>query len=181
VTVEAVTAVYEDPEFRDLFRPLFADGIEQTPRAMFTTGLSFSRPPPGDKTTEKVLGIAATYASREFERSLAEDGLVDVERTGSKELRLRGRRRAKAFQLDADYPLSGAAVGVPDERPLLSVRVWAAIWATADSFAMAGGIYPLEDLDEAVARVGGEAEVRVAARPGIDRRGVLDRIREAAE
>lgn len=180
VTVEAVNAVYEDPDFLDRFRPLFAAGIEQTPRAIFTTGLSFSRPPPGDKTMEKVLGIAAKYASREFEKSLAEDGLINVERTGSKDLRLRGRRTAKAFQFDADYPLSGEALGVPDAEPVLKVRVWAALWATSDSFEMAGGIYPLESLADAVARVGGETDVTVEARPGGDRRAVLDRIREAA-
>ena len=180
VTVEAVNAVYEKPDFRTRFRPLFGDGIEQTPRATFTTGLSVSRPPPGEKTTQTVLGIAAKYASLEFEKSLARDGLVDVERTNATDLRLRCRRTAKAFQFDADYPLSAAALGVPDAEPVLQVRVWAAIWATTDAFEMAGGIYPLEDLGDAVARVGGETEISVGAQPGGDRRAVLDRIREAA-
>ncbi len=181
VTVEAVNAVYEDPDFLEEFRPLFTEAVEQTPRAVFTTGLSFSRPPPGEKTTERVLDIAAKYASREFKRSLGEDGLVGVERTGSKDLRLRGRRTAKAFQYDAGYPFSGTAVGVTDVNPELQVRVWAALWATTDSFEMAGGIYPLEDLSTAVARVGGETSVTVTAQPGGDRRQVLDCIREAAE
>jgi hypothetical protein len=181
VTVEAANAVYEQPEFLETFRPLFAAGIEQTPRAIFTTGLSFSRAPPGEKTTEKVLGIAAKYASREFKKSLAEDGLVNVRRTGSKDLRLRGRRTAKAFQYDAGYPFSGAAVGSPGTHPELQVRVWAALWPTAESFEMAGGIYPLEDLADAVARVDGETDVTVTARPGADRRTVLDCIRDAAE
>jgi hypothetical protein len=181
VTVEAVNAVYEDPDFLDQFRPLFADGIEQTPRAVFTTGLSFSRDLPGEETPKKVLGIAAKYASREFKKSLAEDGLVNVRQTGSQDLRLRGRRTAKAFQYDANYPISGAAVGVPDANPELKIRVWAALWPTRTSFEMAGGIYPLEDLAEAVARAGGETDVTVEAQPGGDRRLVLDRIREAAE
>lgn len=181
VTVEAVNAVYERPEFRAEFRPLMPDHIDQSPRAVFTTGLSFSRPPPGDRTMEAILGIAAKYASREFEASLAEDGLVDVERTGSKDLRLRGQRTAKAFQFDAGYPLAGDALGVSGAGPELSIRVWAALWATADSFAMAGGIYPLEDLATAVDRAGGETDVTCAARPGGDRRTVLDCIREAAQ
>ena len=181
VTVEAVNAVYEDPAFLEAVRPLMPDGIEQSPRAVFTTALSFSRAPPGDETTEKVLGIAAKYASREFRKSLGEDGLLHVQQTGSKDLRLRGRRTAKAFQYDAGYPLSGEALEIPGRTPELSVRVWAAIWPTADSFAMAGGIYPLEDLAAVVERVGGETDVTVEAQPGGDRREVLERIREAAE
>lgn len=180
VTVEAENAVYEDPAFLERFRPLFAEDIGQTPRATFTTGLCFSRSPPGNRTTESVLGIAATYASREFEKSLTADGLIDVERTGSKELQLRGRRQANAFQFDADYPLSGEAVGVADTEPTLQVRVWTGIWATTDSFAMAGGIYPLEDLADAVSRAGGETDIEVGSRPAGDRRGVLGRIRDAA-
>ncbi len=180
VTVKSVNAVFEDPEFLERFRPLVPDAVGQSPRAVFTTGLSFSRPPPGDKTTERLLGIAAKYASREFGRSLAEDGLVDVERTGAKDLRLRGRRTAKAFQFDAGYPLDSDTLGAPDAEPILSIRVWAAIWATEESFAMAGGIYPLEDLKTAVARTGGRTAITVEATPGGDRRDVLDRIREAA-
>ena len=181
VTVKSVNAVYEDPAFLERFRPLMTANIDQTPRAVFTTGLRFDPPPPGDRTMAKLLSIAARYASREFEKSLGEDGLVDVERTGSQDLRLRGRRTAKAFQYDADYPLDGDALGVPDADPVMSVRVWAALWPRGDSFEMGGGIYPLENLEDAVSRAGGETDVSVIAQPGGDRREVLDRIREAAE
>lgn len=180
VTVKSANAVYEDPDFLASVRPVMPAHVDQSPRAVFTTGLSFDPPPPGDRTPERLLGIAAKYASREFQKSLGEDGLVDVSQTGSQDLRLRGRRTAKAFQYDAGYPLDGAALDAPDAEPRLSVRVWAALWPTADSFAMAGGIYPLEDLAEAISRVGGETGITVAARPGGDRREVLDRIREAA-
>lgn len=180
VTVKSINAVYERPEFHEAFVPLVPADIDQSPRAVFTTGLTFDPPPPGDKTPARLLSIAARYASGEFEKSLGEDGLRNVEQTGSKELRLRGRRTAKAFQYDAGYPLAAEAIGVPDADPVLSIRVWAAIWPTTDSFDMAGGIYPLEDLSEAVARVGGETDAAVEAMPGGDRREVLDRIREAA-
>lgn len=181
VTVEALNAVYERPAFRERVQPLISAGVDQSPRAVFTTGLSFSRPPPGDKTTDRLLGIAAKYASREFESSLAEDGLRDVGRTGLQDLRLRGRRTAKAFQFDAGYPLDAGAVDAPGTTPVLAVRVWAAIWPTSESFAMGGGIYPLEDLATAVGRVDGQSAVSITAQPGGDRREVLDRIREAAE
>ncbi|MFB6089470.1 MAG: hypothetical protein ABEJ97_00295 [Halobellus sp.] len=180
VTVLSTNAVYEDPAFLDRVGPLMPDGIDQSPRAIFTTGLSFDPPPPGDKTPERLLSIAAKYASREFETSLAEDGLRDVRLTDSQDLRLRGRRTAKAFQYDAGYPLDGDALGIEGD-PTLAIRVWAAIWPTADAFAMAGGIYPLERLADAVSRAGGTTEVAIQARPGGDRREVLDRIREAAE
>ena len=181
VTVEATNAVYEDPEFLDGVGAVVPSHVDQSPRAVFTTGLGFDPPPPGDRTPERLLPIAAKYASREFERSLGEDGLRAVTATDSQELRLRGRRTARAFQYDADYPLDGGALGAPDADPTLAVRVWAAIWPTADSFEMGGGIYPLEDLDAAVERVDGATDATVEARPGGDRRTVLDRIREAAE
>ena len=181
VTVKSTNAVYEDPDFLGTFRPLMPAGIDQSPRAVFTTGLTFDPPPPGDRTMERLLAIAAKYASREFQKSLGEDGLENVERTGAQDLRLRGKRTAKAFQYDAEYPLDAAAVGAPGTHPTLSIRVWAAIWPREDSFEMGGGIYPLEDLQAAVDRVGGETDISVAAQPGGDRREVLDRIREAAE
>jgi len=181
VTVEALNAVYERPAFRERVQPVMPAGVDQSPRAVFTTGLSFSRPPPGDKTTDRLLGIAAKYASREFETSLAEDGLRDVQRTGSQDLRLRGRRTAKAFQFDAGYPLAADAIGAPGTDPTLAVRVWAAIWPTPESFAMGGGIYPLEDLTTAVDRVDGQTALSITAQPGGDRREVLDRIRDAAQ
>ncbi len=181
VTVEALNAVYERPAFRERVQPLMPTSVDQSPRAVFTTGLSFSRPPPGDKTTDRLLGIAAKYASREFESSLAEDGLRDVQRTGSQDLRLRGRRTAKAFQFDAGYPLNAGAIDASGATPALAVRVWAAIWATEGSFAMGGGIYPLEDLATAVDRVDGRTALSLTAQPGGDRREVLDRIREAAQ
>lgn len=181
VTVKSTNAVYEDPAFLATFEALMPAHIDQSPRAVFTTGLTFDPPPPGDRTMERLLAIAAKYASREFQKSLGEDGLENVERTGSQDLRLRGKRTAKAFQYDAGYPLDGDAVGAPGTDPVVSIRVWAAIWSRDDSFEMGGGIYPLEDLSDAVARAGGETTVSVEAQPGGDRREVLDRIREAAE
>jgi hypothetical protein len=180
ITVEAHNAVYEDPDFLARTAPLSPDRIDQSPRALFTTGLAFSRPPPGDKTTDRLLQIAAKYARREFRKSLAEDGLESVTDAGARDLRLRGRRTAKAFGYDADYPLARDAVGGADAA--VDVRVWAAIWPTEDSFAMGGGIYPLESLSDAVRRVGADApEVTVEARPSGDRREVFDAIRAAAE
>lgn len=182
ITVEATNAVYEDPEFLEAFRPLMRAQLDQTPRAVFTTGLSLDPDPPGDRTPAAVLDIAGRYASREFETSLREDGLAAVEQTGSKELRLSGRRTAKAFQYDADYPLDADALGTPRADPTLRVRVWAAIWPTQSSFGMGGGIYPLEGLAAVVDRVGADSpDVTVEARPGGDRRVVFDCLREAAE
>lgn len=185
VTVEAHNAVYENPEFRSRVRPVMPDHIDQSPRALFTTGLSVSRPPPGGKTTDRLLGVAAKYARREFRSSLAEDGLEAVEDAGSRDLRLRGRQTAKAFGYDAAYPLAAPAAGADTgATATLDVRVWAAIWATADSFAMAGGIYPLESVSNAIARgheEGTAAGVDIEPQPSGDRREVFDAVRAAAE
>lgn len=180
ITVKSHNAVYERPTFRDRIADLLPTQIDQSPRAVFTTGLSFDPPLPGSETPEKLLGVASKYASREFRKSLTEDGLLDVTQTGSKDLRLRGRRTAKAFQYDAGYPLNPEAIDATDP-PQLSVRVWAAIWPTADVFEMGGGIYPLEDLSTALDRIGTGAAVEITSQPGGDRREVFDRIREAAD
>jgi len=181
VTVEAHNAVYERPSFRRRADDLMAPEIEESPRAVFTTGLSLDPPFPGGETPGSVFAVAAQYASREFRESLREDGLLAVEQTGSRELRLRGRRTAKAFQYDAAYPLAADPLEA-SRSPRLAVRVWAALWPTADAFDMAGGIYPLEDLASALDRDGGATpEVSIEARPGGDRREVFDCIRAAAE
>ncbi len=181
VTVEAHNAVYERPTFRERVADLIPAEIDQSMRAVFTTGLTLDPPIPGNETPETILSVAAPYARREFRKSLGEDGLRSVEHTGSQELRLRGRRTAKAFQYDAGFPLDPAPLDASRE-PQLAIRVWAAIWPTADAFAMAGGIYPLEDLTAVVERTGGaDPGLAVEARPGGDRREVFDRIREAAE
>jgi hypothetical protein len=179
LTVEAHNAVYERPAFRERVEDLLPAGVGQSMRAVFTTGLSLDPSLPGGEPPEAVLGVAARYARREFRTSLAGDGLLGIEHTGSQETRLAGRRTARAFQYDAGYPL---AVGASEE-PRLAVRVWAAIWPTTDSFAMAGGLYPLEDLATALDRAGVDTKPGVAldARPGGDRREVFDRIREAAD
>ena len=168
VTVRAHNAVYEDPEFRERVAPAVPAGLDKTPRARFTTGLSFNRPPPGDRTPKRVLPIAGKYARREFRKSLAEDGLRNVREVGSQDLRLPGRRTAKAFGFDGAYPLAESGGG-----GTLPVRVWAAIWPTADSFAMAGGVYPLESLSLPK----GEVE----ATPGGERREVFAAVRSAAD
>jgi hypothetical protein len=182
IRVEAHNAVYERPAFREEVEDLLPAHVGQSMRAIFTTGLSLDPPLPGSEPPEAIFGVAARYARREFRTSLAEDGLLGVERTGAKEMRLRGRHTAKAFQYDAAYPLEADAPGASGD-PRLAVRVWAAIWPTTDSFAMAGGVYPLEDLSTALDRAGVEADpgVTVEAQPGGDRREVFDRVREAAD
>jgi len=176
VTVTSATAVYESPAEAERIEPYAPADIDESPRSVFTTGLGFDPPPPVDKTPGALLDIAARYAAREFEKSLGEDGLEDVDRTGTQEMRLRGRSTARAFQYDAGYPLSVGGT----TRTTLDVRVWAALWPTEDAFAMAGGIYPLEDLETALARAGVTAETSLRARPAADRREIFERIREAA-
>lgn len=178
VTVRAATALYEQESVFERIEPFVPAHIDESPRGIFTTGLAFDPPPPVDKTPAALLDVAAKYAGREFQRSLTEDGLENVERTGTQELRLAGRRTATAFQFDAEYPLDAGG----GRRAALDVRVWAALWPTEESFEMAGGIYPLGDLRDALERAGASTQndVSLQARPAADRQEVLDRIREAA-
>lgn len=140
VTVRVRSRAFEPPAVAG-FAETHGDGVTIAPRAVFTADLDFDPPPPRAPTA--LLGIAARYARREFRGSLREDGLLGVRDAGERTLR-HDRGEARAFRYEADYPLDGRTLTGQPGRLRLPVAVWAAIWPTAGSFAMGGGVYPLE-------------------------------------
>ncbi|WP_436935357.1 hypothetical protein [Halovenus marina] len=164
VTVTANTAVYSRTDLRAEVEALVPEGTDYAPHGLFTTGLEFAPPPPPGIPTKRLFRMAGNYASREFEASLSADGLANVEQTDSRDLRLSGSLTGKAYRYDAAYPVAG------DVSDSLPVRVWMILWPTEASFAMGGGIYPLDT-----------APNGLRAEPAADRRELFDRIRDVAQ
>lgn len=155
-SIEAVNAVYGHVATRP-FVEYAAPDIGVAPRALFTSQLSFSRSLPDlgvDPASPRVFGVGKRYARREFANSVREDGLTDVARTDGRPLERAAGPDGYAFHYEAAYPFDADAALVESAsgRLLVATTVWAGIWPTENSYAMAGGIYPTETLATAVDR-----------------------------
>lgn len=173
-TVRSHSAIYRHADGAAL-ADLVAVGAGAGPRSIFTTDLEFS-PPLTDFGVEpaSVFGVARRHARREFARSVREDGLVDVRRTDARWIDRDDGTRARAFRYDVGFPLSPAAVlADPTVVDRLAMRgiLWAGIWPTAGAYAMAGGIYPVETLRDAVERQAPGAKLGTDLEVELDREG----------
>lgn len=199
-SVRSHNRIYEHAASADGHRGLVAVELGTGLRSAFTTGLEFDPPlsrfgvSPG---ASSVFRIARERARREFPRSVSEDGLLDVTHTDSRWVERTDGTRARAFRYDARVPLHTAVALSGDSREAshrrgtgrrgrdLTIRavLWGAIWPTAGAYDMAGGIYPVETLSEAVDRAfpGREPdpEVVVDVDPEAHRK-VVGRILQAA-
>lgn len=138
VTVEASSNIYDRPECVAFLESNLPSEINQSPRFVFTTKLSFRPSLPSNKAAETFRSVVAQRAGRGFGSSLEDDGFLDVERVGSRPLSLPGDRTATAFQYEAAYPLT--------DDGTLPVSIWMALWPTEGTFAMCGGCYPTGSL-----------------------------------
>ena len=154
-TVRSHSRLYEHVETAEALRAVSDADLDTPPRAVFTTALEFD---PSfadigvDPDAGPVFAVARRQARNQFARSVREDGLVSVERTDARWLDRDDDSRARAFRYDVAFPLSPEAVDGDPFRPTLRGVLWAAIWPTDRAYAMAGGIFPAESLDEALAR-----------------------------
>lgn len=174
-TIEAANAVFDHESAAAATDHAVAD-IGVAPRAAFASTLTFSRSLPAlgvDPADRRVFGFARRYARREFADSVREDGLTDVERTGDRPLERVDGPDGRAFRYEAAYPFAADALLTESAsgRLLVATTVWAAIWPTENSYAMAGGIYPTEDFPAAVDRQvpGGTLATNVRLNPDPDR------------
>ncbi len=155
-TIEATNAVYSHERALPLVE-FAAAGIDVAPRALFVSELTFSRSLPDlgvDPASPRVFGFAKRYARREFAANVREDGLTDVARTDGRPLARVDGPDGHAFRYEAAYPFDADALlaEAASGRLLVATTVWAGIWPTDNSYAMAGGIYPTESLRAAVDR-----------------------------
>ena len=154
-TVRSHSRLYEHVETAEALRVFSGADLDMPPQAVFTTALEFD-PSFADigvaPDAGPVFAVARRQARNQFARSVRENGLVSVERTDAHWLDRDDDSRARAFRYDVAFPLSPEVVDGDLLRPTLRGVLWAAIWPTDRAYAMAGGIYPAESLDEALAR-----------------------------
>jgi len=184
-TIEAVNAVFDHVGTAPLAACAAAD-IAVAPRAAFVSTLSFSRSLPDlgvDPASPRVFRVGRSYARREFANSVREDGLTDVSRTDDTPLERATGPDGHAFRYEAAYPFDADALLAESAsgRLLVATAVWAGIWPTENSYAMAGGIYPTETFRTAVERQapGGtlSTEHRLDPNPDRDRERVFEVLR----
>ncbi|MDY6819141.1 MAG: hypothetical protein SVG88_10810 [Halobacteriales archaeon] len=180
VTVRAHSAVFEPADVHGLADRIGRD-VDKAPRGLFTTQLRFDPPPP--KAPQAVLPVAAKYAKREFGRSLETEGLDNVSVTDERRFRYDGGT-GRAFRYRVEYPLDGTAVTTaerPEIIPLACI-VWGAIWPAEPTFAMGGGIYPVESIEDAVDAAGGtpDGDIELAVAPDDHRGETFALLREIA-
>jgi len=156
-SIRSHSRLYEHVETAEALQVVSGADLDMPPRAVFTTVLEFA-PSFADVGVEPdagpVFAVARRQARNEFARSVREDGLVSVERTDARWLDRDDGTSARAFRYDVTFPLSPEAVDGDSRQPTLRGVLWAAIWPTDRTYAMAGGIYPAESLDAALDRQG---------------------------
>ncbi|WP_439025457.1 hypothetical protein [Haloarchaeobius sp. DT45] len=160
-TAEVVgdTHLYEDGHLRDSVREA-TDGTHDLPwRFFFSTDLTFRPPLSPGFGTASVFPTVVSSARREFADDLRERGFTEVERQRSERMRLSSGSRARLNRYTAHYPLTDTAI---------HVEGWLAVWADSGSFALAGGVYPVEGLEDVAPSV--------VSSPGSYRSELLDMI-----
>ncbi|QCW03124.1 hypothetical protein [Natrinema pallidum] len=145
-TVTAETAVFEHRPTADALERL-RGGRDVPVRSLFTVALDIS---PSLSTiglsAADALDVAAPKAREQFVDTVADDGIeVGAERATEYIDRPDGAVGHLSV-LEAAYPIEaavdGAAVG--DGTATIDAEAHVAVWPTADTYVMAGGLLPLE-------------------------------------
>ncbi|WP_435346298.1 hypothetical protein [Haloarchaeobius sp. HRN-SO-5] len=184
-SIKAYNAIYEHAESVAAYDAIVDPAVELAGRAFFTTDLVFS-PSLAELGLDptSVFGIATTYAEREFKESIEADGLTKVETVEERDFDRGNGRPARAFCYDVAYPLSNDVIeqDVVEGQFTLPSTLWACIWPTEGAYAMAGGMYPLEEVADAIERQAPGArlavDVQVSPDPDRDQEHVFEAIRQ---
>ncbi|WP_435360913.1 hypothetical protein [Haloarchaeobius sp. DFWS5] len=158
------TSLYEDGPLRDAVCEATDGDLDLPWRFFFTTDLSFTPPLAPGIGTASVYPTVVSSARRAFADDLRERGFRDIDDGRSQRMRLSGGDRARLRRYTAEYPLSEHATG-----SVVTVDGWLAVWTDGGSFALAGGAYPVDGLDELAPSV--------VAEPGTYRDDLLEMIR----
>ena len=181
LTARTVTALYEEAG-PDPLAPLRPPEMPYGLRSRFTTSVSLFPRVPGGTLPEALLDVATRHAAGELADAFAADGLLDVERVDADRIDLPGGPPLRTVEFRAGYPLDGEATLGQPGRPVLAVGVLAGLWPAEAGFEMAGGTFPIEDL-EAVARRAGTAlatDATLTVSPVEDRALVREHVRAVA-
>ena len=176
-SITAETTVYEPLEGSDELdavgasdipaRSLFVVDISVTP-SLSTLGMS----------PESVFEKAAPKAKSQFVDTLEDEGLVVEGTRESHEFEATNGSAGTWFVFDVAYPVDSAAADGTDE---IDAEAHAAVWPTETSYAVAGGVLPLEGVDgdgaETAATNGGELDDPFDVDPDRDRETIAELIR----
>ncbi|WP_323675755.1 hypothetical protein [Halorubellus sp. PRR65] len=163
-TITAYNTIYEHAPSSDAFAAVGDPEVDVSGRSAFTSALEFSTPlMEFGFSPASVFGIACDHAKTEFADSVREDGLVNVTRFADRDIdrvdrrgdpRGTGSDPARAFGYDVEYPLVDDVIAEDVTSGQFTVRgeLWAIIWPTDRAYAMAGGMFPTENVADAIAR-----------------------------
>lgn len=139
-------------------------------RFFFATGLSFRPPLAPGIGPASMRPTVVSEARKAFVSDLQARGFDDVDRGRSQRFRTANRDRARVQKVTASYPFES-------DEPVeaLDIEGWIAVWATGESFRIAGGAYPIRGLDDLLAE--SNADERPSTDPTAYRNELLDLIR----
>ncbi|WP_435359457.1 hypothetical protein [Haloarchaeobius sp. DFWS5] len=183
-SITAHNAIYEDTASVDAYDAIADPRVTIAGRAFFTTDLQF-RPPLSKFGVDpaSVFNIAVSHAKKEFRKSIEADGLTDVRQVDARDFDRPGHGPARIFGYEVDFPLHDDVIeqDVVDGQFVLESELWACLWPTEGAYAMAGGMWPVEEVDEAIQRQASGARLATDARvdptPERDKERVFEAMR----
>lgn len=143
-SITAETAVYEPIEWADRLAAL--SGSEIPARSLFAVDVTISPSLSSlGMSPEVVFEKAAPKAKEQFVDTLEDEGLRVEETRNTLEFEAANGESGAWFVLDATYPVDPELATDGTDR--IDTEAHVAVWPTAESYGMAGGTVPLEDVD----------------------------------
>ena len=176
-SITAETTVYEPIEWADQLAAVGASDIPA--RSLFAVDVTVS---PSFSTLgmspEATFSKAAPKARDQFVKTLENEGLTVSETRKTLEFEATNGSSGAWFVLDAGYPLESAQTANGTDR--IETEAHIAVWPTGESYGMAGGVLPLEEVAETAETDAGGASTdpsSVDVDPERDRETVAELIR----
>ncbi|ELY84081.1 hypothetical protein [Natrinema altunense] len=145
-TVTAETAVFEHQPTADALEQL-RGGRDIPVRSLFTVALDIS---PSLSTiglsAADALDVAAPKAREQFVDTVADDGIAIGAERATEYIDRPDGAVGHLSVLDVAYPIDAAVDGVTvdDGTATIDAEAHVAVWPTADTYMLAGGLLPLE-------------------------------------
>ncbi|WP_255168670.1 hypothetical protein [Natrononativus amylolyticus] len=143
-TVRAETTLYEHVPSADSLEAVQPPEIDVPLRSLFAIELSFSPSLSAvGISPDAGIDLAAPKAKSQFVATLEDEGLDVGEQKRVGRLSREDGTEGRWYVLETAYPVAAGAAD-EGERPTVAAETHVAVWPTAESFAVAGGVLPLE-------------------------------------